>query len=285
MPQAPGPAAASEPKLSAFILMILTLLFVFGLLSHIGQIDDRSKRSAGGNGQGTQISSMIGDGRSIVEHITERHVSPTAEGQPSFVSAQGVQDHASASSAAGRFVTDGVVSGSPQDASAPVIADNMLLDTLRETGDLDDPDNLDNSAEETRNVDASSTEETPVVNRVNLPQRDRKEDRLGPGPQFASNLPVQKNDIAPKAAPDRIPQYRDVNRVASKKDVFKKQYHTVCSGETLWKIATKHYKNGNAWRKIAAANKGVNPDRIRPGMKLLIPENASILIAGGDAGL
>jgi nucleoid-associated protein YgaU len=50
--------------------------------------------------------------------------------------------------------------------------------------------------------------------------------------------------------------------------------YTVQRGDSLWKIAKKHYGNGNAWTRIHEANKDQidNPDLIQPGWILRIPE-------------
>jgi nucleoid-associated protein YgaU len=52
--------------------------------------------------------------------------------------------------------------------------------------------------------------------------------------------------------------------------------YTVQSGDSLSKIAKKHYGNANAWTKIYNANKGEigdNPDLIHPGQKFVIPRD------------
>ena len=49
----------------------------------------------------------------------------------------------------------------------------------------------------------------------------------------------------------------------------------VASGDSLWKVAERYYKQGKKWTVIYAANQkmiGVNPDRIQPGHKLMIPK-------------
>lgn len=51
--------------------------------------------------------------------------------------------------------------------------------------------------------------------------------------------------------------------------------HTVMKNESLWVIAKKYYGDGNQWQKIYNANKktiGSNPNKIQPGMKLVIPK-------------
>ena len=54
-------------------------------------------------------------------------------------------------------------------------------------------------------------------------------------------------------------------------DYFHK--HTVESGDTLSGIAKKYYKNAGQYMKIFEANKNIlsNPDVIKPGQELIIP--------------
>ena len=53
------------------------------------------------------------------------------------------------------------------------------------------------------------------------------------------------------------------------------EVHTVEYGESLWRIAKKHYGNGEKWRWIWDANKAEirNPNHIRPGQRLAIPSS------------
>ena len=50
--------------------------------------------------------------------------------------------------------------------------------------------------------------------------------------------------------------------------------YTVVSGDTLWRIAERHYGKGSEYMKIFEANTDVleHPDHIQPGQKLRIPE-------------
>jgi nucleoid-associated protein YgaU len=50
--------------------------------------------------------------------------------------------------------------------------------------------------------------------------------------------------------------------------------HTVLEGETLSGISQKYYGTASGWQKIYVANRKLlsSPDRIRPGMRLIIPE-------------
>ena len=54
--------------------------------------------------------------------------------------------------------------------------------------------------------------------------------------------------------------------------------HTVVSGDSLSKIAKHHYGDAGKWRRIYDANRqtiGDNPDLIKPGQDLVIPEENS----------
>jgi len=62
----------------------------------------------------------------------------------------------------------------------------------------------------------------------------------------------------------------DVKAPEAKDPVF----HTVEKGDSLWKIAAKHYGNGSKYPTIFEANKPMltHPDKIYPGQVLRIPE-------------
>jgi nucleoid-associated protein YgaU len=55
--------------------------------------------------------------------------------------------------------------------------------------------------------------------------------------------------------------------------------YVVQDGETLTSIARRVYGSANAWKTIAAANPGINPDRIRSGMKITLPDHAGTSVA------
>ena len=50
-------------------------------------------------------------------------------------------------------------------------------------------------------------------------------------------------------------------------------YYTIEKGDSLWKVADKHYGNGNDYQKLFEANKEVikDPDLIYPGQKIRVP--------------
>ncbi len=76
------------------------------------------------------------------------------------------------------------------------------------------------------------------------------------GHEFGAALPVPAPVVdMPAAAP-----------VASET-----RTHTVANGELLGDIALKYYGNSKSWKKIAAANAGVDPKHLKVGQKLVIP--------------
>jgi nucleoid-associated protein YgaU len=63
---------------------------------------------------------------------------------------------------------------------------------------------------------------------------------------------------------------------AEKKDAGSGSTYTVQAGDSLWKISEKFYGDGNQWRRIYEANKGLikDPDVIHPGQTFTIPAKA-----------
>ena len=63
---------------------------------------------------------------------------------------------------------------------------------------------------------------------------------------------------------------RDAEKIASE-EIQKPKIYTVIGGDSLWKIAVKHYSNGYEWIKIAQANNLKNPDLLFVGTVLNLP--------------
>lgn len=55
--------------------------------------------------------------------------------------------------------------------------------------------------------------------------------------------------------------------------------HVVSRGETLSAIARRYLGEGGRWSEIAAANPGVNPNKLQPGQELIIPDNTMLAAA------
>ncbi len=51
-----------------------------------------------------------------------------------------------------------------------------------------------------------------------------------------------------------------------------RRVYTVAKGDSLWRIAEKLYGQGTDFVKIVSANNITDPDHIRPGQQLVIPE-------------
>ncbi|WP_330331470.1 LysM peptidoglycan-binding domain-containing protein [Streptomyces sp. NBC_00536] len=80
---------------------------------------------------------------------------------------------------------------------------------------------------------------------------------VAPKPAAAAPAPPRPAPMAPKPAP-----------------AAKKRTYTVRSGDSLSAIARRELGNEARWRELYAMNKGVvgsNPDLIRPGMVLTLP--------------
>ena len=60
---------------------------------------------------------------------------------------------------------------------------------------------------------------------------------------------------------------------STSQEAAKNTTYTVQSGDTLWDIAVKFYKDGTKYTKIFNANKDIlkDPDHIYPGQVLKIP--------------
>jgi 5'-nucleotidase len=81
---------------------------------------------------------------------------------------------------------------------------------------------------------------------------------LQPAPAYAAAPP---QPTAPEPAPAPAPAAPTAGG----------EKYTVRKGDTLWKIATAHYGNGNQWQKIASANPGLSPATLKVGQTIAIP--------------
>ena len=95
-------------------------------------------------------------------------------------------------------------------------------------------------------------------------------------PSPSGNISSSKNvqtppGTQPVSQPGANPFGQSAANTGQHQDVY-----TVQSGDSLSKIAKKHYGDANAWTKIYNANKkeiGDNPDLIRPGQRFVIPRD------------
>lgn len=49
--------------------------------------------------------------------------------------------------------------------------------------------------------------------------------------------------------------------------------YMVAAGDSLWRISKRVYHDGSRWREIVAANPGLDPDRMRPGETIKLPQS------------
>ena len=80
---------------------------------------------------------------------------------------------------------------------------------------------------------------------------------------------IAKSPVATKKGKKTKGGTKQVTSKSKKKTTYK--MYTVKRGDTLWAIAKKYYGSGAKYTKIATANKLKNPNIIKIGQKLKIP--------------
>src|SRR5438105_5915980 len=92
-----------------------------------------------------------------------------------------------------------------------------------------------------------------------------------PNPDFSD---VGSSDSTTGAASSGAADFSDVNAGGSTTAPAGGKTYTVKQGDNLSKIARQFYGDPGKWKKIHAANAGKipNPDLIRPGLQLTIPD-------------
>lgn len=92
--------------------------------------------------------------------------------------------------------------------------------------------------------------------------------------------PSNSPPITPTATGDPNPHDSNSNGITDwtiyqqPEKIKTQKFHIVARNQTLSDIADRYYGSATKWKKIYNANKDVieNPDSIRPGTKLIIPE-------------
>ena len=89
-----------------------------------------------------------------------------------------------------------------------------------------------------------------------------------------NNITVAAPEPAPIAEVAVEAEEVVVAEVAEAEAAVEGRTYTVQSGDTLWKISEAMYGSGGKYMKIFEANTDLleNPDKIRPGQKLVIPD-------------
>ena len=95
-------------------------------------------------------------------------------------------------------------------------------------------------------------------------------------PYVSPSLPTTDSEIRTIPAP---PAPSNESRITNPeprvtRDEPRTRIHIIQKGDTLSSISAKYYGSAGQWRKIVAANRGNLPDpnRLTPGIKLIIPD-------------
>jgi nucleoid-associated protein YgaU len=90
-------------------------------------------------------------------------------------------------------------------------------------------------------------------------------------PTDATSASVKSMNATPASIPMTKPAAAPGATTPAAKSANRRTY-TVAKGDSLWRIAEKFYGRGTDFAKIARANSISDPDHIRPGQQLVIPE-------------
>jgi 5'-nucleotidase len=93
-----------------------------------------------------------------------------------------------------------------------------------------------------------------------------------PQPAFADTVADASDTIAPSAPPaKRAPAQHQVAHTKTSSAKATGAHYTVKKGDSLWSIAQSHYGDGNKWKKIAAANPKMDPNKVIVGQTITLP--------------
>ena len=123
--------------------------------------------------------------------------------------------------------------------------------------DLKLPEDVQTRLQQEKPADVETTETAPAVDET----RQLAEAVI---PQEIST----SNTTVPEPAESPTPKHKEPDKTAHTR------IHTVEQGETLSGISQKYYGTASGWQKIYVANRNIlsSPDRLRPGMRLVIPD-------------
>ena len=117
---------------------------------------------------------------------------------------------------------------------------------------------------------ATAPEPTPERSQpIETPTREPDDVPAAPQPQEETVAGASRDEAPPpdSSLPDLTIYERD-------EPITTTRFHIVREGESLSGIAHQYYGSPNEWRKILEANEEAIPDpnKIRPGVKLIIPK-------------
>lgn len=94
------------------------------------------------------------------------------------------------------------------------------------------------------------------------PRPTRAVEPIPPRPLSVVTLPPAPGDASGFAGPEALPPAPLPGAGGT---------YSVVRGDTLLSLARRFYGNPSAWREIAAANPGVDPNRLLVGQTLVLP--------------
>ncbi|MBN2269240.1 MAG: LysM peptidoglycan-binding domain-containing protein [Sedimentisphaerales bacterium] len=108
----------------------------------------------------------------------------------------------------------------------------------------------------------------PDLSFKRLHSRSSSADRQSPGPLPAPLSATQSE------SPGEDPGTRDWTAYEQPEKVQTQKFHIVRKRETLSDVARQYYGSPAKWQKIYQANRDTvtNPNALRPGTKLILPE-------------
>ena len=109
------------------------------------------------------------------------------------------------------------------------------------------------------------------------PLRPRRIPQPAPASSLVDTAPNAPDTLPPHEPHDPSPldpNLRDWTIYEQPRKITTEKFHIVRKNETLSDIARQYYGSAAKWQKIYNANRDrlKNPDSVRPGTKLIIPE-------------
>lgn len=114
-----------------------------------------------------------------------------------------------------------------------------------------------------------------LSHRALVAKRNNSEPLAQIQPKIVTNEPVSDIAEESEATPTKPLDTKPLT-TKPEKLVTRPMTHTINKGETLIQIADTFYGSPRYWRLIANANPSINPNRIRPGQTLILPDKAYV---------
>lgn len=237
---------SSQPKFSAFAIMILILLAIFSFISKINLLIDKTDNHIYSISEKSSLSEMrLNDSR---KRLVTTYKSQANNSEPA------------------KSDREIVVSNIPAPKN---IVNNSSI--ASETSIAKETASKSNQGNEIANQSETNAEEDYLPSYPIVPQRPQKGDRLGT--VFAEKsdyIPAEKNVISPASKPKELISYKAAIP-SDRLEVKQFRTHILAKDETLWAISARYLGKGTLWKDIIKANPGLNPDSLIPGTKIRIP--------------